>query len=212
MSIKHAVLALLRDEPAHGYRLRSEFEERTGRSWPLNIGQIYTTLARLERDGLVEVAVDEAGAQDEGDDTSKIPFQDAAQGSANHDGSVTAAPAARQVSYRATEGGRSEVAVWFATPVSRSQPPRDEVAIKLAIAVTLPDVDIGTLIARQRSETMASLTHYTHLKGISRAISPQEPADVAASLALDRLLFATQAELQWLEHCEARLTAFLTDA
>lgn len=56
MSVKLAILALLAEEPAHGYALRAEFERRTGGSWPLNIGQVYTTLQRLERDGLVEAA------------------------------------------------------------------------------------------------------------------------------------------------------------
>ena len=53
MSIKHALLALLVEGEQYGYELRSGFEERTGGAWPLNIGQVYTTLDRLERDGLV---------------------------------------------------------------------------------------------------------------------------------------------------------------
>ncbi len=48
-----ALLAILCDAPAHGYQLRTEFEHRTGSVWPLNVGQVYTTLQRLERDGLV---------------------------------------------------------------------------------------------------------------------------------------------------------------
>ncbi|HEX6468735.1 MAG TPA: PadR family transcriptional regulator [Streptosporangiaceae bacterium] len=54
MSIRHALLALLSEGPSYGLRLRQEFESRTGDLWPLNIGQVYTTLQRLERDGLVE--------------------------------------------------------------------------------------------------------------------------------------------------------------
>lgn len=54
MSIRHALLALLSEGPAYGLRLREEFESRTGEVWPLNVGQVYTTLQRLERDGLVE--------------------------------------------------------------------------------------------------------------------------------------------------------------
>jgi DNA-binding PadR family transcriptional regulator len=53
MSIRHALLALLSEGPKYGLRLREEFEERTGEVWPLNVGQVYTTLQRLERDGLV---------------------------------------------------------------------------------------------------------------------------------------------------------------
>src|SRR4026208_1584547 len=64
MSVPHALLALLSEGPKYGLRLQNEFEEQTGEVWPLNVGQVYTTLQRLERDGLVEsddVAAD--GAQ-----------------------------------------------------------------------------------------------------------------------------------------------------
>ncbi|MDH4147522.1 MAG: PadR family transcriptional regulator, partial [Acidimicrobiia bacterium] len=53
MSIRHGLLALLSEGPKYGAQLRTEFEERTGATWPLNVGQVYTTLSRLERDGLV---------------------------------------------------------------------------------------------------------------------------------------------------------------
>ena len=56
MSVKQALLALLEQEPMYGYQLRTEFESRTGATWPLNVGQVYTTLSRLERDGLIESA------------------------------------------------------------------------------------------------------------------------------------------------------------
>ena len=51
MSERHALLALLGEGPKHGFRLRQEFEERTGDFWPLNACQVYTTLQRLERAG-----------------------------------------------------------------------------------------------------------------------------------------------------------------
>lgn len=54
MSVRHAVLALLSEGPKYGLQLRQEFESGTGDIWPLNIGQVYTTLQRLERDGFVE--------------------------------------------------------------------------------------------------------------------------------------------------------------
>ena len=54
MSVRHALLALLSEGPKYGLQLRQEFESRTGEVWPLNVGQVYTTLQRLERDGLVE--------------------------------------------------------------------------------------------------------------------------------------------------------------
>ncbi len=53
MSIKHSLLVMLQQRQRYGFELREEFERSTGSTWPLNIGQVYTTLDRLERDGLV---------------------------------------------------------------------------------------------------------------------------------------------------------------
>ena len=53
MSIRHSLLAILDEGDCYGYQLRVEFERRTGGSRPLNVGQVYATLDRLERDGFV---------------------------------------------------------------------------------------------------------------------------------------------------------------
>jgi DNA-binding PadR family transcriptional regulator len=172
MSVRQALLALLEQGPMYGYQLRSEFERRTGSTWPLNVGQVYTTLTRLERDGLVA----ESGADGEG-----------------------------HVVYRVTDAGRDEVAAWFTTPVERTQPPRDELAIKLALAVTVPGVDVGSVIQQQRTATVSALQDYTRLKRAGRAADPQDASDMAWSLVLDSLVFAAEAEVRWLDHCEARL-------
>ena len=75
MSVPHALLALLSEGPKYGLRLREEFEARTGEVWPLNVGQVYTTLQRLERDGLVE-------ANAAGDDSQQKAFRITADGEA----------------------------------------------------------------------------------------------------------------------------------
>jgi DNA-binding PadR family transcriptional regulator len=64
--MKYPLLALLATGPAHGYELKQSFEGRFGAVWPpVNIGQVYTTLQRLERDGLVHgYAVEQAGRPD----------------------------------------------------------------------------------------------------------------------------------------------------
>jgi DNA-binding PadR family transcriptional regulator len=175
MSVRQALLALLEQGPMYGYQLRAEFEQRTGATWPLNVGQVYTTLTRLERDGLVESSEDEE------------------------------ASTAHGAIYRVTPAGRDEVSAWFTTPVARTQPPRDELAIKLAIAVTVPGVDVGGVIQQQRSATMAALQDYTRLKRGGRAAAPGDRADMAWSLVLDSLVFAAEAEIRWLDHCESRL-------
>ena len=63
MSVRHALLALLSEGPKYGLQLRHEFEARTGEVWPLNVGQVYTTLQRLERDGLVASDGEDEGPQ-----------------------------------------------------------------------------------------------------------------------------------------------------
>ena len=63
MSVRHALLALLSEGPKYGLQLREEFEANTGQVWPLNVGQVYTTLQRLERDGLVTAVGDGESAR-----------------------------------------------------------------------------------------------------------------------------------------------------
>src|SRR5215218_1188593 len=169
MSIRHGLLALLERGPSHGYQLRAEFDAATGATWPLNVGQVYTTLDRLERDGLV--------AQD---------------GEPDADG---------RIAYRITDDGRNELSVWFASPVTRQGAPRDELAIKLALAVTTPGVDVLTVVQTQRTATMSSLQDLTRLK--MRATD--DAGDLAWSLVLDSLVFRAEAEIRWLDHCEARV-------
>jgi DNA-binding PadR family transcriptional regulator len=60
VSVGMSLLAILQESPNYGLSLKNEFEARTGGIWPLNVGQVYTTLGRLQRDGLVEVDSSEA--------------------------------------------------------------------------------------------------------------------------------------------------------
>ena len=168
MSIRHGLLALLERGPRHGYQLRAEFDAATGSTWPLNVGQVYTTLDRLERDGLV--------AQD---------------GAPDADG---------RIAYRLTDAGRTEVAGWFRSPVSAKAAPRDELAIKLALAVTTPGVDVLAVVQAQRTATMGQLQELTRLKARAGAAD-----DLAWSLVLDSLVFRAEAEIRWLDHCETRV-------
>jgi DNA-binding PadR family transcriptional regulator len=174
VSVRNALLALLEQGPRYGYQLRAEFEHHTGGTWPLNVGQVYTTLARLERDGLVE------GRGEDGEG---------------------------HVVYVVTDAGRREVEDWFTSPVPRTQPPRDELAIKLALAVTVPGIDVGQVIQQQRSATMSALQDYTRLKRRSGEEAPtgDGSAELAWGLVLDSLVFSAEAEIRWLDHCEARL-------
>ena len=167
MSIRHGLLALLERGPMYGYQLRAAFEESTGATWPLNIGQVYTTLSRLERDGMVR------------------PLPESDRG---------------QRPYEITAGGRAELAVWFATPISRTDRPRDELSIKLALALTTPGIDVRAVVQTQRSATMLTLQEYTRLK-----VRDGEPDGLAWRLVLDALIFQAEAEVRWLDHCESSL-------
>jgi DNA-binding PadR family transcriptional regulator len=175
MPIRHGLLALLERGPMYGYQLRTEFEAATGATWPLNIGQVYTTLSRLERDGLVEPHTP-AGTE----------------GSGDGDGKVT---------YRITDGGREELGRWFVTPLERQGRPRDELAIKLAMALTTPGVDVRAIVQTQRGSTLRALRDLTRLKANA------DPArDAAWLLVNESMIFQAEAEARWLDHCEAQLT------
>ena len=75
MSVRHALLALLSDGPKYGMQLRDEYEATTGDIWPLNVGQVYTTLQRLDRDGLI-------GSEGAAEDERQKRFRITAQGEA----------------------------------------------------------------------------------------------------------------------------------
>ena len=169
MSIRHGLLALLERGPRHGYQLRAEFDAATGATWPLNVGQVYTTLDRLERDGFV--------------------VQD---GEPDADG---------RIAYRLTDAGHAEVRSWFTSPVSAKAAPRDELAIKLALAVTTPGVDVVSVVQTQRSATMTALQELTRFK----VRASEDGGDLAWSLILDSLVFRAEAEIRWLDHCETRV-------
>lgn len=171
MSVRQSLLAILDQGPCYGYQLRAEFDRRTGSTWPLNVGQIYNTLERLERDGLVE------------------------RGEADAQGHVY---------WEITEAGSAEVAAWLASPVERAQGTRDELAIKLAVAATLPGVDVASVIQTQR---MASLSQLQSLQRAKYAgADPEGPEELAWSLVVDSMLFAAEAEIRWLDHTEQRLS------
>jgi DNA-binding PadR family transcriptional regulator len=168
MSIRYGLLALLEREPMYGYQLKNEFEATTGATWPLNIGQVYSTLSRLERDGLVEPV-----------------------GEPDDEGRVT---------YRLTDAGHADLTGWFATPVVAADRPRDELSIKVSLAVTTPGVDVRAVLQTQRTATLRHLQELTRLKN-----DANEVADAAWLLVLDAMIFRAEAEVRWLDHSETRL-------
>jgi DNA-binding PadR family transcriptional regulator len=174
MSVKHALLALLSEGPKYGLQLREEFESGTGEVWPLNVGQVYTTLQRLERDGLVE-----------SDDTTEVGPQKA---------------------FRITEAGAGELAAWLRTPPDLSSPPRDELVIKVLVALRIPDVDVHEVLQVHRRYLVELMQQWTHLK--------EDEADYDLSLALvvDAELFRLDSVIRWLDSADGRLKRAAADA
>jgi DNA-binding PadR family transcriptional regulator len=62
VNIPKTVLGLLEPRPSHGYELKRAYDQQFGQEKPLPFGQVYATLGRLERDGLVEVTGTESGS------------------------------------------------------------------------------------------------------------------------------------------------------
>lgn len=167
MSIKYALLSLLDQQPHHGYQLKTAVEGWLGHSWPLNIGQVYTTLARLERDGLVTTGrVDTQGRQ----------------------------------TYQITPAGRAALAEWFATPVARDGMVRDELLVKLVAAVAADNATALAVIRAQRTATLELLQQHTR-----RKTQAERQADLPQLVVADLLIAQAEAEVAWLEVCEARL-------
>jgi DNA-binding PadR family transcriptional regulator len=167
MSVRHALLALLSEGPKYGLQLREEFEAGTGEVWPLNVGQVYTTLQRLERDGLVE-----------SDDT---------------------ADEGPQKGFRITADGEQELAGWLRTPPDLTSPPRDELVIKVLVALRVPGTDVHEVIQVHRRYLVELMQQWTRLK------EDEGEADLGLALVVDAELFRLDSVIRWLDAADGRL-------
>ena len=174
MSVRHALLALLSEGPKYGLQLRQEFEARTGEVWPLNVGQVYTTVQRLERDGLVE-----------SDDAAK-------------DGP--------QKNFRITLAGADELSEWLRTPPDLASPPRDELVIKVLVALRVPGVDVHDVIQVHRRYVVELMQQWTRLK------EDAAEHDLAFVLVVDAELFRLDSVIRWLDAADGRLKRQRRDA
>lgn len=169
VTVRAALLQLLGEGDRHGYQLKVDFESRTGGIWPLNVGQVYTTLDRLVRDGRVI----ESGSGDDG-----------------------------QRTYAITEDGRREMKAWLATSPVDSGPPRDELIMKVLLAIGRGGRDALAVIDDQRVSLLAALQNGRRAQRIRTG------DDVAAErLAHDALLSRIEADLNWLDRCEHTMRA-----
>lgn len=145
MSIKFALLSLLAERPAGVGQLRTTFEERTGHIWPVNVGQVYQTVQRLDRDGLVTVTGSEPGASGRHTDL-----------------------------YSPTDAGLDELRDWWAAPVLPPRNDRDDLVIKTAMAASSPPgqlpEDLTLLIHHQRLAVLDELRELTQQKATTPAV------------------------------------------
>jgi DNA-binding PadR family transcriptional regulator len=172
LSIRHALLGLLSEGPKYGLQLREEFESATGEVWPLNIGQVYTTLQRLERDGLIEAD----GTGDEGP----------------------------QKGFRITAAGSEELGTWLRTPPDLSLPPRDELVIKVLVALRLPGTSAHDVMQAHRRYLVELMQQWTRIK-------EQEADDLSLALVVDAELFRLDAVIRWLDAADGRLKRAAAD-
>jgi DNA-binding PadR family transcriptional regulator len=107
MSVPLALLGLLEREPSHGYDLKRDYDAYLGRGKPVPFGQVYSTLARLARDGKVEPGAVEPGA---GPDRKR---------------------------YAITDFGRNEVESWLAEPVDAEPLLQSDLFVKVVLALML---------------------------------------------------------------------------
>lgn len=173
MSVRHAMLALLSEAPKYGLQLSQEFESRTGEVWPLNTGQVYTTLQRLERDEMIE-----------SDDSTE-------------DGP--------QKVFRITATGVTELNAWLRTPPDLSAPPRDELVIKVLVALRVPGVDIVELVQSHRRHLIETMRYYTRLK------EDAGDHEVGLLLVADAELFRLDAVVRWLDAADTRIKRLPAD-
>jgi DNA-binding PadR family transcriptional regulator len=167
VSVRHALLALLSEGPKYGLQLRQEFEARTGEVWPLNVGQVYTTLQRLERDGLVESDDDD--------------------------------PEGPQKGFRITSEGQQELDHWLRTPPDLSMPPRDELTMKVLVALQVPGVDVREVIQVHRRYVVEVMQQWTRLK------EDEARFDLNFALVVDSELFRLDAVVRWLDAADGRM-------
>jgi DNA-binding PadR family transcriptional regulator len=173
MSIRHALLALLSEGPKYGLQLREEFEAGTGEVWPLNVGQVYTTLQRLERDGLVESDSNEDDGPQKG--------------------------------FRITPSGELELAAWLRTPPDLAAPPRDELVMKVLVAIRVPGTNVHEVIQVHRRYLVELMQQWTRIK------EDEAEHDLSLALVVDAELFRLDAVIRWLDAADGRLKRAAAD-
>ncbi len=174
LAVKHGILGILAMGSRHGYEIKSEFDQLTGGLWELNVGQIYSTLDRLLKEGLVALE-------------------------------ATAEPGEDRKVYGVTPAGLQALDAWLARPPLKPKPVRDEIFVRLALLMNRDRESAYALLDSQRRVyhlEMADLTRQKVQLGRKEA-----PDRLWQELLLDAALLHVEADLRWLDVCEAKLRA-----
>jgi DNA-binding PadR family transcriptional regulator len=163
MAVREGLMALLAEEPRYGYQLKTAFESATGGVWNLNVGQVYTTLDRLQRGGLVDV--DDSGEQKR---------------------------------YSLTTDGEDALGAWWRAVPADDPPPRDELQLKVLLALDRGARHALAVITRQRTAITRLLQQHRRSRQGSDEPLPQ-------ALVADALVVRAEADLRWLDLCESRI-------
>jgi DNA-binding PadR family transcriptional regulator len=135
MSTAHVLLGLLAAGPKHGYELKRDHDQRLPRAKPLAFGQVYTTLGRLQRDGLVVAA---------GHDRATGP---------------------ERTSFALTERGRASLDDWLGEVEPPAPYVTSTLLAKVVVALLVSDAERARVyLAAQRHAHMARLRELTALK------------------------------------------------
>ncbi|WP_338696547.1 PadR family transcriptional regulator [Streptomyces sp. Q6] len=181
MSTRHILLGLLASGPRHGYDLKRRHDERFPQARPLAYAQVYTTLQRLVRDGLVEVD------------------------STDSDGGP------ERTLYRATEQGHGELLDWAREITPPAPHVANEIFAKVVVAILVADgspvgegADPAAHLLAQRAAHMARMRELT-------AVKTDPKADLTTVLSADYALAHLDADLRWMTTTAARLTTLTAE-
>jgi DNA-binding PadR family transcriptional regulator len=170
MSVKNTLLALLYQQPMHGYELGKQLTLIVNAEWDVRPGQIASTLARLNEAGLVDYEMVE---------TNDAPD--------------------RKV-YFITDAGRAELHAWYSTPEVRDYRLGDAFYIKLVLSLVGGPLAPEQVLMVQRRELYQQLHEVTEMRRQADA-----QAQLPWMLLLESAIMHLEADLRWIEMCEARL-------
>jgi len=178
MTLRYAILVLLSEEPSHGYRLKRRLEETVGSLWQVNVGQVYQTLAQLDRQGL-------ARSRMEATDQLKV----------------------RKV-YEITEKGRRALATWLKRRPSKPGPIRPEIVVRLIALESGEYQQALEQLRAEEEVYLTYLERLNGSGEPARSLVAEGGSLKVRDLALDIAVCQARAHLGWLRSWREQLERF----